>query len=154
MFAVKPMFADKKFFFLQRVPMRTTFIGTIEKYGGFHTKLEPQADYIIADHIRKDAPFGSVSYKFIEDAERVGELPDVEKYTKGQQANVTRTPSSTLTTTGNKSTRTPFTAEDDRILYHWVTTSTGAEKGNELYKGLELKVSDVLGVDGVILTKL
>ncbi|GAB7337998.1 hypothetical protein MBLNU457_4371t2 [Dothideomycetes sp. NU457] len=133
MASVKPMFADKKFFFAQRVPMRTTFMEIVQKYGGVKVNIEEQADYVIADHVRKDAPFGSVSYKFIEEAVRNGEIPDVEKYTKAQPGNVTRT-AGIISTSGNKTTRTPFTAGDDLILWRLVPSSGKAEKGNEIYK--------------------
>lgn len=153
MSVVKPMFAGKKFFVLMRVPMRASFIETIEKYGGLNVRVEAQADYKIADHARKDAPDGSISYRFIEEAVRIGEIPDVEKHTIGQPGNVTRT-TGTTSTAGNKPTRTPFTAADDRILWEWVTSSTEAEKGNVLYDQLALKVREVTSVDGVVLTKL
>jgi len=134
------MFTSKKFFLVQRVPFRASFIDTIEQHGGRVVRIEAQADYIIADHLRKDAPPGSISYKFIEEARRTGVLPEVDAYRTGEQSSTVRLAGST--STANKSTRTPFTAADDLLLWRWITSGTGSERGNEIYKGLALKVSE------------
>ncbi|TKX21287.1 putative TRF2-interacting telomeric protein [Elsinoe australis] len=136
------IFSDKKFFILQRVPSRSSFIDIIERNGGRVVKIEQQADYTIADHLRKDAPYGSLSYKFIEDAVRSGEIPTEDKYRNG-----TSTSGPSPRAVGGlsqpvKGTRTPFSAEDDQVLYQWVAdygSRGGSVRGNEIYKELERK---------------
>ena len=103
-------------------------------------KLDTQADIVIADHALKDCPAGSVSWKFIEDSVRDGELKDYAKYPAGPSARTSRPAGSAQPT---KKGRTPFTNEDDRILVEWVLEAEGrgaATRGNELYIGLEEKV--------------
>lgn len=143
------IFSDKKFFILQRVPSRSSFIDIIERNGGRVVKIEQQADYTIADHLRKDAPYGSLSYKFIEDAVRSGEIPTEDKYRNG-----TSTSGPSPRAVGGlsqpvKGTRTPFSAEDDQVLYQWVAdygSRGGSVRGNEIYKELERKVRFPLSV--------
>lgn len=103
-------------------------------------KLEQQADFIIADHARKDCPAGSVSWKFIEASVKAGELKDAKLYPAGSS---THTPRAAGSGQPTRQSRTPFTAEDDRILADWVLEAEciGAPtKGNELFKRLEEKV--------------
>ncbi|PNS14982.1 Pinin 1 [Sphaceloma murrayae] len=138
------LFCNKKFFLLQRVPCRSHFIKDVERHGGRVVPIEAQADYVVADHKRNDAPQGSVSWTFIEEAIRTMTLPDVEKYTRGSS-----TPATASTSRGfgglsqpAKSTRTTFTPEDDALLYDWVKefeASGGPVKGNEIYKQLAQK---------------
>jgi len=137
------MFSGKKFFLIQRLPSRTSFIDTIEQHGGRIVRIEAQADYIIADHLKNEAPPGSISFKFIEEARRTGVLPEVDVHRIGGQSSTARPVGST--STANKSTRTPFTAADDLLLWRWITSNPGYEKGNEIYKDLEKKVSEMLG---------
>lgn len=129
------MFQGKKFFLLQRVPSRTSFIDLIKHHGGQYVTFEESADYVIADHLRKDAPPGSVSYKFIEEANKTGSLPDVENYRIGRAGAVTASASAPVSTARwSKSTRTKFTPQDDEILRQWITSHAGyAVRGNELY---------------------
>lgn len=134
--------ADKKFFLTQRVPQRSRFLLLIEANGGHVMKLEKQADYIIADHMRHDAPSGSLSYTFIEAAIAQGHVPNEGDHLAGLAKN---TPRPVGSAAPGKSTRTPFSAEDDRQLYEWVKSAELAGvsiKGNELYKQLEAKVME------------
>ncbi|KAF2149331.1 hypothetical protein K461DRAFT_231335 [Myriangium duriaei CBS 260.36] len=140
------IFSDKSFFVLQRVPFRTTLIQDIEHHGGRVVKLEIHADYVIADHLRKDAPAGSLSYTFIEDAIKAGEIPDRSKHLASTSASTALTSTSRPIASGStfsrpvKSTRTPFTAEDDITLWRWVKhcEAQGARiLGLEIYKQLE-----------------
>ena len=136
------LFTGKKFFLVQRLPTRSRFISDIEANGGLVVRLENQADYLIADHMRKDAPAGSLSYKFIEIAIRNGELPSPDDHNAGPQAGTVRSVGST--TIPGKSTRTPFTQADDDELSEYVRGQTAQghmAKGLELYKQLALKVS-------------
>ena len=102
--------------------------------------LEKQADIVIADHARKDCPTGSISWKYIEQSAKKGALEDIEDYRAGPVTHTIREVGSSQPTRGG---RTPFTAEDDRILMEWVVKAerNGASvKGNEIYKQLEAKV--------------
>jgi hypothetical protein len=60
------LFAGKSFLITQRVPMRTNFLDRVRANGGRIVRLETQANYIIADHVRNDCPPTSLSYTFIE----------------------------------------------------------------------------------------
>ncbi|KAF7943989.1 hypothetical protein EAE96_010401 [Botrytis aclada] len=123
------LFQGMKFFVLQRVPMRSRWVEIIRSNGGEVEKLEKNAEIIIADHKRKDAPPGSISWKFIEDSAKAGKLVGVEEYRCGGA------PERAFAQPA-KSTRTPFTAEDNRILTQWVLEGEHlgrSTKGNELY---------------------
>lgn len=133
------LFAGTRFLVSQRVPMRTNFLDRIRANGGRIVPLESQADYIIADHARKDCPPTSLSYTFIEAAIAAGALPDPNHHRAGPAPGYARTVGSTVVPP--KSTRTPFTPQDDRDLWNWVQDyrNQGAHgiKGNEIYKQLE-----------------
>lgn len=136
--------SGKSFFFVQRLPMRSHFISQVKSNGGREVKLEAQADYIIADHKRQDAPPGSLSYTFIEFAIKNGELPPEGNHIAGMPKGTLRPVGSAIP---GRSTRTPFTAEDDRVLYDWVKKyemEGGAVRGNQIYKQLEAQVSVTL----------
>lgn len=101
-------------------------------------RLEMQADYIIADHVRRDCPPGSLSYTFVEAAIRDAALPNPDDHRAGPAPGTKREVGSTAIPA--KGTRTPFTAEDDRVLWEWVEGCRlrgGMVKGNEIYKALE-----------------
>lgn len=144
--ALGQIFAGKKFFLVQRLPTRSRFIADVEANGGELVKLEAQADYIIADHIRRDAPPHALSYRFIEEALREGELPSARAHLIN--ATAASVPSGVSGVSApSRSFRTPFTAEDDQELYAWVRSfevQGGAVKGNEIYKQLADKVLKAL----------
>lgn len=153
------LFQGNKFWLAQRTPMRKTWISHIKVYprqhllflarptltspqnnGGEVVPLEKNADYLIADHMRKDSPQGSYTWKWIQDSVKNGKLLDLDDYLihnkPQEQARVG--PSAP-----GKSTRTPFTKEDDRILMEWVIESErkgGSILGNKIYQALAAKV--------------
>jgi hypothetical protein len=138
--AIGGLFDGLCFFLVQRLPSRSSYVNKVQANGGRVVKLEAQADHIIADHLRKDCPPGSISYTFIDSAIRAGELPDPEDHPAGPKAGTVRAAGSTALPA--KGTRTPFTAEDDRVLWQWVERAKnegGMIKGNEIYKQLEQK---------------
>lgn len=95
---------------------------------------------MIADHARKHNPAGSISWRFIEESVKNGQLEDLENHLAGP---VTYTAREVGSGGPTRQGRTPFTAEDDRILMDWVVKGERAgisAKGNELYKQLEEKV--------------
>lgn len=102
--------------------------------------LEKQADIIIADHARKKCPAGSISWKYIQDSVKAGELRDIEEYRCTPMQVGSRKVGSGQPT---KQGRTLFTAEDDRVLERWVTKAARqglSTKGNEIYRQLEAVV--------------
>jgi Rap1 Myb domain len=108
--------------------------------GGEVVPLEKQADILIADHARKDIPPGSISWKFIERSVANGKLENIDDHRAGPPAGTIREVGSAQPP---KKGRTPFTAEDDRILMEWCIRAERkglSLKGNELYKQLEAKV--------------
>ncbi|TGO53044.1 hypothetical protein BOTNAR_0306g00070 [Botryotinia narcissicola] len=126
------LFEGMKFFILQRVPMRSSWVEIIRSNGGEVEKIEKNAEIIIADGARKDAPPGSISWKFIEESAKAGKLVEMEEYRCGASERA----SERAYAQPAKSTRTPFTAEDDRILTQWVLEGERLKrfiKGNELY---------------------
>jgi len=133
------LFAGKCFLVAQRVPMRSNFVDRIRANGGRVVRLETQADYIIADHARKDCPPTSLSYTFIEAAIAAGALPDPNDHRAGPAPGFARVVGSTVIPP--KATRTAFTPQDDRDLWMWVQNYQGlgrhSVKGNEIYKQLE-----------------
>ncbi|KAH7056883.1 hypothetical protein B0J12DRAFT_737720 [Macrophomina phaseolina] len=135
------LFAGKKFWMALRVPMRSDFIKRVTYNGGEVVQLEKHADYLIVDGARKDVPPGGITFQFIEQCIKRGELLDPEQYRKGPPVGSVREIGSTQST---RRGRVPFTAQDDIELYTWVK---GCElkgipvKGNEIYKDLERKNS-------------
>lgn len=99
--------------------------------------IDKQADIIIADHARKESPVGSVSWTFIDKSVRSGKLEDTEKHPAGPVTKTTRAVGSSQPT---KSTRTPYTAADDKILRNWIAKAERSglhTKGNVIYEQLE-----------------
>jgi hypothetical protein len=136
------LFEGKKFFVNQRVPLRNRLLDDIRANGGEIVKLEKQADYRIADHVRRDCPPGTISYEFVTKSIKNGELCDPENHRAGPREGESRAPGGS-TYQPAKSGRTAYTAEEDRILYKWVRDSSaggGLVSGNEIYKQLEAKV--------------
>lgn len=136
--AIGGLFQGKSFLITMRVPMRNHFVDVVKANGGRVVRIEIQADYIIADHARRDCPPTSLSYTFIEAATRNGALPDPNDHRAGPAPGVVRQVGST--TVAPKGTRTPFTAQDDRELWEWVqqcVAGGAAVKGLEIYKQLE-----------------
>jgi hypothetical protein len=109
--------------------------------GGEIVKLEKQADLVIADHARpKHCPAGSISWRYVDQSVKKGELEDIENHRAGPATHMAREVGSGEPT---RKGRTPFTAEDDRILMKWVMQGERAgisSKGNELFKQLEKQV--------------
>jgi hypothetical protein len=150
------LFAGTKFFFMQRLPSRQTWIDLVKVFmssreswlililqqanGGEIVKIDKHAHIIIADHALKGCPPGSISWKYIQESVRDGELKNIEMYRAAPSA---QTPRVMGSGEPRKQGRTPFTAEDDRVLTKWVLEAERqgiSTKGNEIYKQLEAKV--------------
>ncbi|KAK3692964.1 TRF2-interacting telomeric protein/Rap1 C terminal domain-containing protein [Podospora appendiculata] len=131
------LFQGTRFWIALRVPLRGTFVANVEDNGGTVVNLERNADVLIADHARpKFAPPGSISWKFIEDSVKRGELCDMDKY-RIAQADEPRPLGSTKPVKGTKN---PFSKRDDEILLKFIRRQerTGASlSGNKIYQELE-----------------
>ncbi|KAI1064801.1 hypothetical protein LB507_000821 [Fusarium sp. FIESC RH6] len=127
------IFKDVKFWMATRIPQRSRWIDLIKQNGGVVVPLEKHADMLIADHARakKDAPLGSYSWQFIEDSVKNGIIQLKDRYLIGPPPNAPRPVGSGQPT---KSTRTPFTREDDARIARWVLEHPTDQKGNEIWK--------------------
>ncbi|KAL6709881.1 hypothetical protein ACN47E_000666 [Coniothyrium glycines] len=135
---VGQLFAGKKFWVAIRVPSRNRLIDDIKANGGEVVPLEKKADYLIADHLRRDCPPGSLSYEFVDQSLRDGALRDPAEHRAGPPLGEAREPGSISRPA--KVGRRPYTADEDRILYKWVRDAEGlggSASGNEMYKQLE-----------------
>lgn len=140
------LFAGKKFWVAQRVPLRNSVLTSIKDNGGEVVILEKHADYMIADHFRRDCPPGSISYNFIKKSLEEGEIQDPANHPAGPPLGSARPAGSAARPT--KGGRAAYTADEDRILYKWVRdceAAGGLASGNEIYKQLEEKAGAYLG---------
>jgi hypothetical protein len=138
---VGQLFAGKKFWVAQRVPIRNKLLDDIKANGGEVVLLEKKADYMIADHLLRECPPGSISYTFIAKSVKEGELQDPEDHIAGPRLGEAREAGSLDRPA--RGGRAAYTAEEDRILYKWVRdceAAGGLASGNEIYKQLEAKV--------------
>ncbi|EHA48591.1 hypothetical protein MGG_00809 [Pyricularia oryzae 70-15] len=114
------LFSGIKFWLALRVPSRLKFKEKIQSNGGEVVPMERQADILIADDAApKKAPsnWDSYSWKFIDAAIEKGELPDKADYLIPRPTSAATATRASIPANGSsKGTRTPFTAEDDRIL--------------------------------------
>lgn len=94
---------------------------------------------LIADHKRLDAPPGAYSWKFIEDSVRNGIIQIKDKYRIGPDPDLPRPVGAKH---GAKTTRTPFTKDDDANLAKWVLSRRSQQQqGNAIYQEYEAIVS-------------
>ncbi|RBR15135.1 hypothetical protein FVER53590_03953 [Fusarium verticillioides] len=125
------IFKDLKFWLSHRVPSRKYWTELITQNGGKVVMLEKHADMLIADHlIKRDAPPGSYSWKFIKDSVENGYIQIKDKYLIGRHPDEPRPVGSNQ---AKKSTRTPFTAEDDAKLTRWALNHPTQHKGNQIW---------------------
>ncbi|KAF5645489.1 hypothetical protein F52700_2052 [Fusarium sp. NRRL 52700] len=125
------IFKDLKFWLSHRVPSRKHWTELITQNGGQVVILEKHADMLIADHlIKRDAPPGSYSWKFIKDSVENGYIQIKDKYLIGRHPDEPRPVGSNH---AKKSTRTNFTAEDDAKLTRWALNHPTQHKGNKIW---------------------
>lgn len=137
---VSGVFNGLRFFVLKKVPMRDHYLERIRNAGGSIVRLEKQAHLTIADSARKDCPPESTSYKFIDEALRTGVLPDHEGFRCCAGSGPARMIGDVAVQ--SKTTRTPFTKEDDRILLTYlkdVVRQGGRIGGNVPYQDIQEK---------------
>lgn len=122
-----------------RLSGREAATDIIKRNGGFVVPLEKKADVLIADHAKpKLAPANSVSWTYLEQSIKKGQLEDFEAHRISSSRQTGGGPSQP-----NKSTRTPFTQEDDRAISIWVAKADKLGlpvKGNEIYEQFAEKV--------------
>ncbi|CAG8973415.1 hypothetical protein HYALB_00000179 [Hymenoscyphus albidus] len=131
------LFKGMKFYVVQRVPSRNHWLALIESNGGEVTKTDKNITYVIADHMRKDAPEGSVSWAWIEKSVKNGRLENIEGHRAGPQKRAVREVASGQPI---RAGRVPFTAEDDSFLMSWGLKAERkglSLRGNDIYKQLE-----------------
>ncbi|OTB09324.1 hypothetical protein M426DRAFT_315892 [Hypoxylon sp. CI-4A] len=140
------LFKGIKFWVSHHVPMRLNWVQGIQNNGGKVVASEKQANYLIADHARKNAPPGSYSWKFIDDSIRKGSLQDRNDYlcTPALAPAPALTPVSASHDAAaiQKSGRTKYTEEDDSILKDWVLEmerNGEPTSGNAIYNELAAK---------------
>jgi hypothetical protein len=101
-------------------------------------KLEKLADVKLADHARKDAPPGFVSWKYINDSIERAELCNIDNYKIGSSA-----PRSVGGLQLTKGTKHPFTADEDERLVEYVLREIrhgGKAMGNKIFQDFAEKV--------------
>ncbi|KAI0113433.1 TRF2-interacting telomeric protein/Rap1 C terminal domain-containing protein [Daldinia grandis] len=135
------LFSGMRFWVGHRVPMRLHFVQMIQNNGGQVVPLEKNADYLIADHAKKNScPPGSYSYKWIEESCKAGVLQEFGNYLCVAPKQSEPQPSGSVASL--KTTRTKFTDEDDLILRRWVARNERKGEpvsGNVIYQKLEDK---------------
>ncbi|KAI1097233.1 TRF2-interacting telomeric protein/Rap1 C terminal domain-containing protein [Jackrogersella minutella] len=132
------LFKGMKFWVAHRVPMRLNYVQSIQDNGGKVVSLDKTADYLISDHLRKDCPPGSYTYKLIEDSIKAGTLQNLDDYLCVPKSRS----GPSIPAASQKNTRTAFTAEDDLILTRWIMKAEregDALSGLKIYKELEKK---------------
>ncbi|KAL0261351.1 hypothetical protein SLS55_002781 [Diplodia seriata] len=131
------LFAGKKFWVAQRMPMRNDYIARVKYNGGEVVPLEKHADYLIVDYMRKDLPPGGTSYKFIDESIKLQALQDPDDFQCGAPRGSVRDAGSAQPA---RHGRTPFTTDDDNELHAWVKKCEAEGRsinGNGVYKDLE-----------------
>lgn len=140
------LFRPLRFWIAQRAPDRIHLRDSVVSNGGTVVPLEKNADVLIWDTIKlEQAPRGAITWRWIKDSIAAGELLDKEDYsTDTRPAAPNRSaprPQGALKTVS--SSRVPYTAEDDIILWNWVKhyERLGFKiRGNEIYDKLEEQV--------------
>lgn len=103
--------------------------------------IENNADVLIADHAKpKLAPANSFSWRYLKQSMEKGQLEDLETHriSSSGKTGLPGGPSQP-----KKSTRTPFTLEDDTAISIWVAKaelSGLSVRGNEIYEQFADKV--------------
>ncbi|KAK4147399.1 uncharacterized protein C8A04DRAFT_24643 [Dichotomopilus funicola] len=131
------LFNGTKFWVHLRVPQRNLIVEKIKNNGGTVVKLEKIADVLIADHVRKDSPAGSVSWQYITQSVDAGELIDISDY-------LIHKANDTASTGTRRAIRVPFTKLEEQILVTWLRNAgldLGAS-GNLVYQKLEALYPD------------
>ncbi|KAL6866644.1 TRF2-interacting telomeric protein/Rap1 C terminal domain-containing protein [Trichoderma novae-zelandiae] len=128
------IFTGIKFWVSISVPQRQSVIEKIWSNGGVVVPREKDADMLIADHVKRNAPPGSYSWKFITESVNAGIIQVEDKYLIEPPPPERR---SILAGAHAKRFRTPFTDFDDALLTKYVLENGGKTAGNVMYMKLE-----------------
>lgn len=134
----RKLFDGLSFWFSSAVPQRIWLLENAVANGATIVPLEKQADVLIVDHARKNAPVGTHSYKYIEQSIRNGTLEDLADYVVGPSKSTERPVGSIIT--APKGSRSKYTEAEDQLLWNFIKPYElrgGATGGNEIYKQLE-----------------
>jgi hypothetical protein len=141
------MFANTRFWIAQRVPLRSSFKAIVQRHEGIVTPLEIHADILISDHMRpRDAPPGSLSYKFIEECVKQNRLLEGEErdaHLCGPRPGSVREVGDVTRPTKTHQ-KVAYTTEDDDVIREWVKNAVRKGDrlaGNEIWKDLETQNS-------------
>lgn len=132
------LFAGQKLWFAHAIPQRKWLMENAQRNGAIVVDRDVEADVRLVDHAKKNNAPSTHSYKYVEASIRNGTLEDLASHVIGAPSRVSRPVGSSLT--APKTGRTPFTPEDDQLLWNWITpfaAKGGTWKGNEIYKQLE-----------------
>ncbi|KAK2603504.1 hypothetical protein QQS21_004273 [Conoideocrella luteorostrata] len=126
------IFKDMIFWVSRKVPMRNKILEHIQNNSGEVVPLEKDAQMLIADHARRDAPADSFSWKYITDSVEHGIAQLGDRYriwgdSETKPLGGRRSAPKTLT-------RTPFSAADDAFLANWVLAHKTDRAGNVIYQ--------------------
>ena len=99
---------------------------------------EKDADILIADHARKDAPPGSYSWKLVTESVEHGIMQIKDRYHIGPKPTPPRPAGSSLP---GKTSRTAFSHEDDVALVKWVFSHDKHQAGNKIYQDFAQEVA-------------
>ncbi|KAM3533815.1 hypothetical protein MY4038_002915 [Beauveria bassiana] len=130
------IFDGLKFWVAHQVPTRSTILDHIKRNRGIIVALEKDADYLIADHARKNAPSGSISWKFITESVKNGYVQLLDPYRIGYAPAGPRQAASGRPT---KFGRVKFTTAEDAALASWVLAHDSGRIGNAIYIEFEKK---------------
>ncbi|KAH6610620.1 transcription factor rap1 [Trichoderma cornu-damae] len=137
------IFKDMKFWVSRMVPQRDDIVAKIQNNSGAVVILEKDADMLIADHARKDAPLGSHSWKFITESVNAGIAQVEDRYLIGPSPSQARRP--VVAGPRAKKARTPFTEQDDAIIAKRILERGINTAGNKMYMELEKEADAVAG---------
>jgi hypothetical protein len=133
------LFRGQKLWFGHAVPQRKWLIENARQNGAIIVDLDTDADVRLVDHTRKNNVPGTTSFQYVESSIRKGTLEDLASHAVGVRNRVSRAIGSTVT--APKHGRTPFTEQDDQVLWNWLKPFMdrgGADKGLEIFKQLEV----------------
>ncbi|PWY78282.1 hypothetical protein BO70DRAFT_317087 [Aspergillus heteromorphus CBS 117.55] len=131
-----PLFQGKQFWLSHNIPQRNRFKELIQNNGGIIRLQEKDADIKLVDHLKRNLPSDTYSYKFVEASLAKGELRNLDDYRAGPSA--PRPVGATyIPTRGHK---VPYTLQDDQLLWDWMEPferdPRASIKGNKIYQEL------------------
>lgn len=132
------LFSGMKLWFSHAIPSRKWLVENAISNGAEVVPLEKQADVLLVDHLKKNHPPGTHSYRFVELSIKTGQLEDLDNHRVGTTTRAERPVGSVITSP--KGGRVPFTEAEDQFLWNMIKpymNQGGSWKGNEIYKQIE-----------------